>query len=106
MRRRVSVQPTAVEDLNRIAHSIRIRVSAESSRRWLTMLRQAIRQLSTTAAQHPEAEDESLQAANVKMAIVGKYRHYYLILFTFDDQFVYVYHVRHAAQDALTEDDF
>lgn len=70
------------------------------------MLRKAIRALSTTAEQWPEAEETALHGSNVRMAVVGKYRHYYRILFTFDVETVHVYHVRHAAQDSLTEDDF
>ena len=61
------------------------------------MLRKAIRALSTTAEQWPAAEETALHASNVRMAIVGKHQHFYRILFTFDDRFVNVYHVRHAA---------
>jgi len=104
--REVRVLRVANGDLQRISDSIRIRVSDESAKRWNSKLLAAIEDLAISADQHPEADEALVTGRDVRMRIVGKYRHFYRILFSINAGRVIVHRVRHAAQDTLTEDDF
>ena len=106
MLREVRILRGAEQDLERISHSIRSKVSDESAQRWNRKLLTAINDLAATSGQHPEAEEAVILGRDVRMRVVGKYRHFYRILFSIRGNFVIVHRVRHAAQDSLTEDDF
>ena len=70
------------------------------------MLRRAAADLRDTGDQYPQADAWIADAPNLRMRLVGKYSHFYCILFTIDGDEVLVHRVRHASQDSLTEDDF
>ena len=105
MARQVRILPRAAADLRGIVTNIRLRVSATSAQRWSGLLRAAIDRLADEAESHPEADEAVALGRDLRVALAGRRPHVYRIVFTYPADEVFVHRVRHAAQDALTEDD-
>jgi plasmid stabilization system protein ParE len=106
MSRQIRVLPMAKGDLRRIAQMIQVRVSFASSKKWRLLIQKAISDLANSAETYPEAHEAKLLGRNIRMKLVGKQAHVYRILFTYTDDEVIVHHIRHAAQDYVSEDEF
>lgn len=74
--------------------------------RWYAQMLRVVEKLSTNPGHHPQAEDNFNADIDLRELIVGRRRGIvHRILFTIDEQIVYVHRVRHAAQDTLSEED-
>lgn len=95
------MQPT----MSRIVGFIRRRVSPRSAATWHASMTRAIARLADDAGQWPEADEAVAVGVDLRCRLVGRRRHVYRVLFTFDDGIVLVLRVVHAAQGWLTGDD-
>lgn len=105
MTREVRVQPRAAADIVRVTRRIAATVSPASANRWRTRVERAVHSLALDADQWPEADEAAKLGINLRCRLDGKRPHVYRILFEIDGPTVFVQRVRHAAQDAITEDD-
>jgi plasmid stabilization system protein ParE len=103
--RRVKVWPKAEADVRRITARISDTVSPYSAAQWHERLRAKIARLAEDARIWPEADEAALVGRDLRMMLFDRRRHVYRILFTIDGDTVNVLRIRHAAQDALTQDD-
>ncbi|MFO0825429.1 MAG: type II toxin-antitoxin system RelE/ParE family toxin [Gemmataceae bacterium] len=105
MARTVTVQQRAVADQLAIVRSISRLVSVASATRWRQRIEKVIAALANDADQWPEADEASGLGIDLRYRLFDRHRHAYRVLFTIDDQTVYVHRVLHAAQDWITADD-
>lgn len=101
----VDVWPKAQADIRRIVQRINDTVSPLSAARWHERLRAKIATLSKDSRVWPEADEAGSLSIDLRAMLFDRRRHVYRILFTIDGDTVNVLCIRHAAQDALTDDD-
>ncbi len=104
-RRSVVVHNRAARDIANFAVAIARSVSVASARTWRERIETTVRDLSDDADQWPEADEAAVLGINLRYRLSGRHRHVYRILFTIEDDVVYVHRIRHAAQDRLSPDD-
>lgn len=73
--------------------------------RWRARLLRVVHQLETDPHFYPVADEAVDLGIDLRMAIFGRRRHVYRVLFTIDGQTVNVLRIRHAAQDRLQPGD-
>src|SRR5438105_1603929 len=105
MARIVSLDQGAYDDIRRIAGFISRRVSPASAAHWHNQIEATIDQLANDADIWPEADEAAALNRPLRCKLHGRRPHVYRILFIIDGELVNVHRIRHAAQDALTEDD-
>lgn len=106
MHRRVKLLSTAQCDLRSVLTFITRNVSHASAEKWNASIVARIGELATTADEWPEADESALLPFDLRMMLHNRQRHVYRILYEIKGDVVQVHRVRHAAQDALTADDF
>ncbi len=102
----VIVSPRALADVRRNAGWMARHFSVRSADRWLTGTEAAIQSLAVHPERCPEADEAADLGIDLRVLLHGRRPHVFRILFTVDGDAVNVHHVRHAAQDQLTADDF
>ena len=100
------VSPRALDDLRRNAGWMARNVSVRAADRWLAGANAAVQSLATRPDRCPEADEAGDLGFDLRVLFHGRRPHVFRILFTIDGGTVNVLHVRHAAQDRLTADDF
>ena len=105
MERTLDVRSKAREDIRRFHSFIARKVSHRSADEWYVGLILRFRRLAKDAEKWPEADEAGTLGLDLRMLLHGKKPHVYRIIFTIDGDTVNVLRIRHAAQDALTEDD-
>jgi len=103
--RTLEVRPKARDDIRRIHSFITRKISHHSAAKWYTGLILRFRKLARSAETWPEADEAGTVECDLRMVLFGKRPHVYRILFTIDGDTVNVLRIRHAAQDAITQDD-
>lgn len=81
-------------------------VSRTAAEKWHASIMSRIGDLATMADVWPEADESALLPFTLRMMLHKRQRHVYRILHEIKGDVVQVHRVRHAAQDALTADDF
>lgn len=80
--------------------------SQEQASRWLRGIERKISTLSSGAARHGLAPENDAFSIEVRQTLFGLGRHpTHRILFTIRDDSIYVFAVRHVAEDAVQSDD-
>lgn len=102
----VVVSPRARDDLRRNAGWMAWNVSGRSADRWLAGAEAAVLSLEDHPERCPEADEAADLGIDLRVLLHGRRPHVFRVLFTIDGNTVNVLHVRHAAQDRLTADDF
>jgi len=102
----VILSPRARDDLRRNAGWMARNVSVRSADRWLARAEAAVNSLANHPERCPEADEAAELGFDLRALLHGRRPHVFRVLFTIDGDAVNVLHVRHAAQDRLTADDF
>ena len=105
MTRIVYLDSEAAADIRRIVEFISRHVSPMSAARWQNRIESTIAKLEKDASVWPEADEAVELNRALRCRLHGRRPQVYRILFTIDGETLNVHRVRHAAQDALTEDD-
>lgn len=102
----VVVRPEAEAAVRRNADWLRRHFSARRADRWNDGIVAALAGLATHPERCPEADEAADLGIDLRVLFHGRRPHVFRILFTIDGDTVNVHHVRHAAQERLTADDF
>lgn len=99
---RVVVQPTAEEDLL-LAYRRAANAAPLAAGRWLDRFQVALRTLSRNPARCALAREHRKVAIELREFHVGRYPYVFRVLFTIDQDAVYVLRIRRAQRKALTK---
>lgn len=106
MSHRIVVHAAARAAVRRNADWLRRNYSVRTADRWNDGIVAAIAGLANHPERCPEADEAAELGFDLRGQFHGRRPHVFRILFTIDGNTVNVLHVRHAAQDRLTADDF
>ena len=101
----IDLLPLAQADMRHVYSQIERFVSRESAEKWFSGIMSEIRSLDFMPESCPLADEAADLGFELRMALFGRRRHVYRILFEIVGESIKVHRVRHAAQDVLTEDD-
>lgn len=103
---RIVVTDSAKADIHSAYLWWREHRSFEQAKRWYRGIHRSIQALRTSAARCPKAPESDLLPTGLRQLAFGLGRHQtHRIVFTIVKSDLIVLRVRHAAQDALTDDD-
>ena len=100
---RVEVTPEAKQDANAILEWLHLQQAGEAGLRWFRRLNEAIESLSTLPKRCALAPENASVPFEMRQLLYGKRPHIYRILFTIDDDVVYVLRIRHGRRRRLGE---
>jgi plasmid stabilization system protein ParE len=98
---RVETTPAAERDADVILEWLLSEGAGETGWRWFAALQDAIASLVEFPARCPLAPENSAFPFEVRHLLYGRKPHVYRILFTVQDQTVYVLHIRHGRRQPL-----
>lgn len=102
----IDVTAAAKSDIRRKMHWLATNISRTSARNWRNKIDRAFGELSRDARSCPFAYESADLGMELREKLCGNRTHVYRILFTIEGSKVIIHHIRHAAQDWLTADDF
>ena len=106
MKHSVEIRHRARIDI-RIHHAwMQKKLTHLSAEKWSDGIVARIQTLQSDPDMWPLADESSLLDFELRVILYRRGRHVHRILFEIDGDAVLVHHVRHAAQDTLTADDF
>ena len=98
---RVETTSAAEQDANSILDWLLSEHAGETGIRWFAGLQDAIASLTEFPARCPLAPENAAFAFEVRHLLYGRKPQVYRILFTIEDQTVYVLHIRHGRRQPL-----
>lgn len=99
---RVELTQRAQRDIAAIYAWLRGEQADEAGAKWFTALRGAISSLGALPTRCPLAPESREVPVEVRQLLHGRRPHVYRILFSIDQQVVYVHHVRHGRRRPAT----
>lgn len=100
---RVKVTPEAKQDADAILEWLHLQQAGEAGLRWFRGLNEAIESLSTFPKRCAPAPENASVPFEMRQLLYGKRPHIYRILFTIDDDMVYVLRIRHGRRQRIGE---
>ena len=98
---RVETTIEAEQDADDILAWLLSEHAGETGMRWFVALRDAIASLAEFPARCPLAPENEVFPFEVRHLLYGRKPHVYRILFTIEDETVYVLHIRHGRRQPL-----
>jgi plasmid stabilization system protein ParE len=92
---RVETTATAEQDADAILEWLLFQHAGDTGKKWFEALQEAISSLAEFPARCPLAPEDAALPFEVRHLFYGHAPHVYRILFTIQDETVYVLHVRH-----------
>ena len=105
MARELIITSRALRDIRRNADWMVANQTQQKADRWAHGITHALDQLTEHPERYPEADEALTANLNLRMMIHGRKPHVFRIVFTYDQSFVTVFRILHAAQSNLTEHD-
>jgi plasmid stabilization system protein ParE len=99
----IIIQPGAEADLD-AAYTHRRARAPEAAARWFAGIVEAINSLQDFPARCPLAPENEHFAEEIRQLLYGRRRDVYRILFTIREDTVHVLHIRHGAQQPLSQE--
>jgi|SRR5580700_105329 plasmid stabilization system protein ParE len=99
---RVSTTAQADREADAILEWLRTHEAGEAGIRWFLALNDAIESLSAFPERCPLAPENTRFSFEVRQLFYGRKPHVYRILFTIEDQTVFILHIRHGRRQPLT----
>lgn len=100
---RVETTPEAEQDANAILEWLLAQQAGEHGLRWFQGLKDAIATLSTFPRRCSLARENASVSFEMRQLFYGRRPHVYRILFTIEDEVVYVLRIRHGRRQNLGE---
>jgi plasmid stabilization system protein ParE len=98
---RVETTAAAEQDADAILDWLLAEHAGETGKRWFAALQDAIASLAEFPVRCPLAPENVVFPFEVRHLLYGRKPHVYRILFTIEDQTVYVLHIRHGRRQPL-----
>lgn len=100
---RVETTAVAEQDADAILDWLLSEHAGETGTRWFVALQDAIASLAELPARCPLAPENAVFPFEVRHLLYGRKPHVYRILFTIEDETVYVLHIRHGRRLPLRQ---
>jgi plasmid stabilization system protein ParE len=100
---RVETTAAAEQDADAILDWLLSEYAGETGMRWLAALEDAVASLAEFPARCPLAPENTAFPVEVRHLLYGRKPRVYRILFTIEDQTVYVLHIRHGRRQPLRQ---
>jgi plasmid stabilization system protein ParE len=100
---RVETTPAAERDADAILEWLLSEGAGDTGRRWFSALQDAIASLAEFPERCPHAPENAVFPFEVRHLLYGRKPHVYRILFTIEEQTVYVLHIRHGRRQPLRQ---
>jgi plasmid stabilization system protein ParE len=100
---RVETTPAAERDADAILEWLLSEGAGDTGRRWFSALQDAIASLAEFPERCPQAPENAVFPFEVRHLLYGRKPHVYRILFTIEEQTVYVLHIRHGRRQPLRQ---
>jgi plasmid stabilization system protein ParE len=98
---RVETTATAEQDADAVLEWLLSEHAGEAGTRWFAALEDAIASLAKLPARCPLAPENAVFPFEIRHLLYGRKPNVYRILFTIEDQTVYVLHIRHGRRQPV-----